>query len=173
MKKYSYWLLPLLIIGLAFCHNSCQKCCNIPALPQTLYFKIAKNGQIITDSDYLSKIRIYYYKNGHEIDNPNDIDNDNHIIYDQTTLASLRDSGLFASYFMPEISTENHQYFYFEFPDGNVDTLWLNAEKVSEDEAIHESCDCSTPIRAVTFNGQIPDKNKDSERYINYYIFNK
>jgi len=174
MKKYFYWLLSLLLIGLAFCNNGCDKCCNPTDLPQTLYFKIARNGQIITDSSYLSKIRIYYYKNGYEIDNPNDIDDDNHVLYDETSLASITDSlGLFASYFLPEISIENHQYFYFEFPDGTVDTLWLNAEKVSSDEAINESCDCTTPIKAIKFNGKIPNKSRDNYQYINYYIFNK
>lgn len=74
---------------------------------------------------------------------------------------------------MSEISTENHQYFYFEFPDGTVDTLWLNAEKVNDKEGIHEACHCSTPIRNVKFNGKIPEQNADNSRHINYYIFNK
>jgi len=174
MKKYSYWLLSLLLISLAFCHNGCDKCCNPTYLPQTLYFKIAQNGQTITDSSYLSKIRIYYIKNGYKIDNPNDIDNDNRVIYDQHTLASLIDtSGLFLSYFIPEISTKGEQYFYFEFPDGSVDSLWLNAEKVSKNEASHESCNCTTPIKGIKFNGKIPNQKPDSKRYIKYYIFNK
>lgn len=176
MKKYFYWLLPMLIIVLALFHNSCNKCkgCGIILLPQTLCFKIVQNGKIITDSSYLSKIRIYYYKNGYEIDDPNDIDPSDLTIYDQHTLATFSDSsGLFASYFMTEISTKGQQYFYFEFPDGTVDTLFLNVEKVSDKEGIHEACHCSTPIRTIKFNGKIPQQNADNLRYINYYIFNK
>lgn len=174
MKKHSYWLLPLLLIALAIFNNGCGKCCDPMYFPEKLYFKFAQNGQIITDSNLLSKIRIYYIKNGYEIDDPNDIDNDNKVIYDQKTLASLIDtSGLFVSYFLPEISTKGEQYFYFEFPDGSVDSLYLNAEKVSKNDAIYESCDCTTPIRAIKFDGKIPKQIADTLRYTNYYIFNK
>lgn len=144
---------------------------RIDTLTANIIFQNRTNGRIITDSNYLSKIRIYYYENGYEIDDRNAIDPGNLTIHDEHTLTSLRDSGLFTSYFIPEISAEKHQYCYFEFPGGSIDTLWLNAEKVTDEEDSRESCGCNTPIRAIKFNQRIPEKLKDNKKYIKLLYF--
>lgn len=43
--------------------------------------------------------------------------------------------------------------FFVEFPDGTVDSLYLEVDKVDLCQAKQEMCYCNYPIRAVRYNG--------------------
>ena len=44
---------------------------------------------------------------------------------------------------------------YLEYPDGDIDTVHVVTEKVSDEQGVKERCYCSSPIREVKINGKI------------------
>jgi hypothetical protein len=168
---------------------SCKK--HLDELPESndTYFKVIKNGNVLGDS-ILLKTKLFY------IDaNNKRISDSDQIPYNANAGSDIRDTSfvyLASAYFgdTPELQgsgiaffryivSVNVDYgihdFYLEFPDGDIDTLYLNAEKVSEKQGLKEECYCTMPIRTLKFNGK--DVIQDTSTHLSIgapvYLFEK
>jgi len=159
MKLSIILLLFLLLESL-----SCKKSdCDWDSPPNILYFIIKENGKPL-EYGSLSEVKMYYLRNGIKITNPNDIDTSpNSPILDDTKFIyygskndpKLENSGVLANGYADFVSTLDIKTWYIEFPDGNIDTLFLETTKLSCEEAKLNRCYCNLPFTKVIFNGRI------------------
>lgn len=56
-------------------------------------------------------------------------------------------------------ANDNIKYYYLEFPDGDIDTLFVNYQQISDEEARDNDCFCNTPQIGVTINGKTPQQD--------------
>lgn len=45
-------------------------------------------------------------------------------------------------------------HFYLEFPDGSVDSIYVQSEQVSCEQGWKEKCHCTLPLRELKYNGK-------------------
>lgn len=54
-----------------------------------------------------------------------------------------------------------HNYWYFEFPDGDVDTLYVESRNVSNKEGMQDVCQCNNPFTVIKYNGRDAEINTE------------
>lgn len=166
-------LFPVFFIG---CKN---KVCWTPPPGDDIYFVVKKNGSIIKDDSFLKRISMYYYDNhGTKIDDPGY--DDSSFVYLAASYFSgvqeYKGTGIMFMRYLGEVSVDDKvHHFYLEFPDGNVDTVYVKSERVSCQQGWKEECKCTLPLRELKCNGQ--DAVIDDEYHLSneqpVYILNK
>ena len=54
-----------------------------------------------------------------------------------------------------------HNYWYFEFPNGDVDTLYVESREVSSKEGLKDICQCNNPFTVIKYNGRDAEINTE------------
>ncbi len=54
-----------------------------------------------------------------------------------------------------------HNYWYFEFPNGDVDTLYVESRNVSNKEGMQDVCQCNNPFTVIKYNGRDAEINTE------------
>jgi hypothetical protein len=153
--------------------------------PNTMYFQILKKGQPLEDS-VISAITMFLVKDGKKISNPNSMDQSATApILDDTSFirnanprytSNLQDDGVLVN----GNASSYYGYYgvdtwYLEYPDGDVDTIYLEVGDISGEEGAKHRCYCTKPFTVMRFNGKdaaisttlVPDDGKP------VYIFEK
>lgn len=126
--------------------------------PNRFFFQILKDGAQLDDST-LSVLKMYYIdKNGYKVyrNKSETMDFPEHIYlpsrYGDHHLDSL---GIRVNYFLPGMATFNNvNEWYFEYGNGDIDTLYVEGKEISNQEGRNNDCYCTTPITVVRFNGR-------------------
>jgi hypothetical protein len=45
-------------------------------------------------------------------------------------------------------------YWYFEFPNGDIDTLYVESKHLSDEDAYKDPCSCNNPFTIIQYNGK-------------------
>ena len=153
MKKITQLIyIPILVLTILTLMFSCKQkiTCStwdVPP-PSSLALVITQDGMILPDS-IKSQIKFFHLDDFVRIDLElltNDslmgeyIQNKGFVVLDERIYELFRKEGV--------------KNYYFEFPDGSVDSLYLNMEYVETCQAKLEKCYCEFPIRNVTYNGK-------------------
>lgn len=162
----------LLII--LFC--SCKKKMRYDLPPNVLFFLIEKDEERLNDS-VLAGMKLYYYKDGKKIDSPPSNYDDKTLIFPASRSSSgMEDRGVMCSGYVPNLNAyEGINDFYLLYPDGDVDTIFIQTKEVSIEEGSRDRCYCKEPISTVNFNGE---KAPEETRFITddgkpIYLFKK
>lgn len=125
---------------------SCKKDKRDLKEPQPLILKPTHNGGRLSD-ETLNQVKMYYYitlTSTHK-EPVGDFGRASGTGYQQ---------GLLSTSDVAELSAgEDIKFFYLSFPDGTVDTLRIDYESISEDDARENPCFCIAPQRSVSVNG--------------------
>lgn len=54
-----------------------------------------------------------------------------------------------------------HNYWYFEFPNGDIDTLYVESRQVGNEEGLKDVCQCNNPFTVVKYNGRDAEINTE------------
>lgn len=140
-------LLYVTVLGLAtLTLFSCQKDNRGLKEPQPLLLMPMHNGARLSDA-VLNKVTMFY-----------------HINLTSTHKEPVADfgraagtgyqQGLLSTSDVAELSGgEDVKLFYLSFPDGTMDTLIVDYEPVSEDDARQDPCFCKLPQKSIRLNG--------------------
>lgn len=52
-----------------------------------------------------------------------------------------------------------YNYWYFEFPNGDVDTLYVESRHVRNEEGLKDVCQCNNPFTVIKYNGRDVELN--------------
>lgn len=149
MKKLLIIFAFLVVLAILCFNTGCDKGnCKWDLPPNTLYFRFEKNKQQLPDS-ILSKIKLYYIKNGEKIYRPGPDLFDTAFMFPAIrTAPGLANTDVMINLY---VSTGT---WYFEFPDNNVDTLYTVLTEISCKEGQKDRCNCEHPLTEVKFNGK-------------------
>jgi hypothetical protein len=143
------------------CNKNSNTCQWAAEPPGPIFFQIKKSGQIITDSTFLSAIRISYYQNNNK--------------YYLTYLGVLSVMGSGTDYskkgiLYANIASVNNdsKTYYLEYPNNYSTQDTLHANYLTP----LPSTNCQFKISAVSFNGQVP-VNDLTDFPFSVYILNK
>lgn len=125
---------------------SCKKDKRDLKDPQPLILKPMHNNGRLPDA-VLSQMKMYYHINltSTHKEPVGDFGRASGTGYQQGLLSTSDVAALSAS--------EDVKFFYLSFPDGTVDTLYVDYESISEDDARQNPCFCKTPQQSVRING--------------------
>lgn len=114
--------------------------------PSSFAFQIKENGARLPDN-ILSQIKCYYFQGS--------IKKYINLHYSNADLAEyIAGQGFLIDEVDMIYASGNNSIrdFYFKFPDGTVDTLYLEIQKVETCQAKKEKCQCNYPIRSIKYN---------------------
>jgi hypothetical protein len=151
MKKYNLLIICLLLLLLFSCKKNQSNPCPTfwgYKLPYSLFFKLNLNGNRLADS-VLNKLKLSYYQNGSKkyISDFSRAINEGSLNAFDSGIMVTRDIGF-------NSGDANIKDYYLEFPDGDIDTLFVDYRKYSQCEADTSVCQCLYPLYSVHFNGQ-------------------
>lgn len=135
------------VLGLAaFTLFSCNKDNRGLKDPQPLLLMPMHNGARLSDA-VLNQVSLYYHINltSTHKEPVADFGRASGTGYQQGVLSSLDVAELSGG--------EDVKFFYLSFPDGTTDTLTVDYEAVSEDEARRNACFCKLPQQTILLNG--------------------
>lgn len=146
------------VLILSGCSNTPWDPIVNPSLPPNVfYFQIKNNNNTLRDS-ILSSITIFHYENGKKIDgycndpDPNVCDT-SYVYLPNRYTDNLDNFGILASpYISYIILNKGQNTMYLEYPDGNIDTLYVEIGSLEYNDAIKNRCYCTTPFTKVMFN---------------------
>jgi hypothetical protein len=142
-----------LLILISFLFSACDQkkhSSQSRLVPYSLYLKFEINHQIVPDTT-ISKIILYYYMNNQKKEIIDFMPAEDPQISGNSNL------GIMTSFSIAGISsTQGIKDFFLKYPDGNIDSLYINYQQVSDDEGIKEPCFCRVPLKEIKVNGQSP-----------------
>ncbi|MGN6213823.1 hypothetical protein [Parafilimonas sp.] len=157
-------LISVIAIGLIFQIVCCKKnsnSCDWAAPPYALVlFQLYKGEQLVTDSNFLASLKLYYYQNNQK----------SYIPIQGIINANTSDTNIFyASRVMliNVLSTLKVKEYYLEYPDSSwvPDTLFIDYLSPSP------TTGCQYKLNEIMFNKSTPPTDSISDQLI--YIFNK
>lgn len=141
-----------LILLIVICTILCVGCSTKQIGPQTmnnsLAFLLTKNNQRLPDS-IVNNIKMAYYEGNNKKyinDLSRGINEGGFMAYD-IGLLSTRDIGGYSS-------GGGIKNYYLEYPNGQIDTLYVDYRVLSYDQALKDPCFCYYPLVEVRYNGQ-------------------
>lgn len=153
MKKYLNFIIVLFPL-LFLC--SCDRW-DIPP-SEDVFFKIRKDGSDLQDSILRQCTIFYFNQSGNLIQRPPENIHDSSFVYlalDYYQSSEFLNSAIgFFRYIQVYSINENIHDFYIKYPNGDIDTLFIKAEKVSNKKGKKERCYCVSPLRELRFNGK-------------------
>lgn len=156
---------------------SCKKGGNWALPPNTMYFLIEKDGVTLSD-DVLSAIKMYCIRDGKKSYRPSATSDDTTYIaqaFPRYTSNLQNDGVIVNGYADSYYGYYGVDTWYLEYPDGDVDTIYLEVGDISGEEGAKHRCYCTKPFTVMRFNGKdaaisttlVPDDGKP------VYIFEK
>lgn len=174
MTRYCFIaLLTFLGINLTACKPK-----KIPALPpNVLFFQIKQNGAILPDS-ILSKIKLFYYSGNSKVEAPPANYDDKTFLFPASrSSAGLDGKGVLCSGYIADLIVHygGANTMYLSYPDGDVDTLYVEVSDIGNKAGVNDRCYCAFPFTVVRFNGkdapEVTDIHTDDNKPI--YLFSK
>lgn len=140
--------LILLVIPVLYA-MSCSKGKGPQVIPDSLFFVIKQNG-IRLDDNTLNNMKLYYFKGGNKtyVSDFSRASEEGYNLGVQTTRAIGTIS-----------ADENIKDYYLEFPNSDIDTLYVDYKHVGDNEAFNNSCYCHYPLQAVKYNGMVTSQD--------------
>lgn len=127
---------------------------NLP--PNDFYYLITHNGNRLSDST-LEDLKFYYFNsNGQKVYRDPNTDNEaaNHVLKPSWIGGNehLDEAGV---RLCMEINSFGviHNTWYFEYSNGNIDTLYVESIELNKEQGRNDDCYCITPFSIVRFNG--------------------
>ncbi len=124
--------------------------------PNSFFFQITRNGEKLPDS-VLTDLKLFYIDRDRRIyEAPNEkLDNREHILLPSYMSSNIHldEQGVRLA---PYINGSGVEYntWYFEHPTGDIDTLYVESQKISKAEGRQNECYCINPFSVVRFNGK-------------------
>jgi hypothetical protein len=137
-------IFPLLVLSIFGCHRVDPEPIGPYILPQPVFMLIKEKGVRLPDQT-LNRLFLTYHENGQK-----------KYVKDFSRGTDGFDTlGIMSSVDIRILSADKQiRDFYLEYPDGDVDTIFADYEKVAGKEAAGNSCYCTTPLKALKFNGK-------------------
>jgi hypothetical protein len=158
--KFTFYTVILLAACTLF---GCKKDKRDLASPQPLLLLPMHNNARLSDND-LNGIKLYY------IQSPNlkryvpD--------FGRASGSNFQDGILSSSDVVALSANTDIKLYFLSFPDGITDTLYVNYETISDEDARNNDCFCNKPLVSFRVNGQSPPVNKISpDGYPVYVIY--
>lgn len=163
MKKL-YFILAVISISRCNCYDDCAF--GTYDIPHSMNYIIKYNNSRLSD-EILDNIKIYYFNDNFrttmpDLRRPN---NEINVLYYDLGVMTTREIGF--------ISGEKLiKDFFIAYPNGDMDTLFVDYKSLSGEEACKHPCKCCCPIELIKFNGEIAQIDTSIKDNI-VYIFNK
>lgn len=129
---------------------------RVPALPpNVLYFLIEKDGHKLEDS-VLAKIRLFYFnKQGKKVDSPPpNLDDKTFLFPASRQSTGMEGTGVLSSGYVDQlVYSEGANTLFLSYPDGDIDTLYLEVKNIGHKAGARDRCYCAFPFTIVKFNG--------------------
>lgn len=125
--------------------------------PNFFYYQIVQNGNKMPDS-ILSNLKFYYFNEmGNKVFSDPNTDNEaaNHVLLPSWIPGNeaLDAEGVRLCMEIASFGVRNNTW-YFEYPNGDIDTLYIESQKISKQEGRVNECQCVNPITLVRYNGR-------------------
>lgn len=141
---------------------ACKKSYNLVLVPDSLFYRVTKNGTQLPDS-VLTKTKMYYLES-----------NSKKYISDLIAATEpINGLGIQTTRSIGHISGDNKvKDFYLEYGNGDIDTVYVDYQHLSDKDAQKSDCKCLYPRIEVRFNGKRVEF--DTSIYTNQvYLFKK
>lgn len=149
---------------------------TIPPVNDT-FFKITKNSVSLSDSVIRNSTLYYYNNDGEYVSNPGCDDTSYmYLANDYYGSEEYNNSKVVFFRYIATININNNiNKFYIKYPDGDIDTLTVEAKKVSNTEGKEHRCYCTSPLTTLKFNGKdaIEDQSIKLANGQAVYLFEK
>lgn len=135
-------------------------------VPFSLFFELKSNGVRIIADNILDHLKLSYYLNGNKM-----------YVQDFTRAINeggynARDSGILVTQAIAySSSSDNIKDYYLEFPNGDIDTLYVDYRHVTNCAGDTAACHCLYPRYSVKFNNQVAGYDYTVPQTV--YLFNK
>lgn len=143
-----------LLIGFVSCKQITPDPWVLP--PNLFYYQIIQNGVPLSTPE-LDSLKFYYineygtkiYRSG------SDNESANHVLKPSwfSGNGDLDNAGVRICAALNAFGVQ-HNTWYFEYPDGNIDTLYVESKEISKSEGGKDPCNCITPFTVVQLNGR-------------------
>ena len=154
------FLLAFLFL-IAFSNCSKKNRCHSATVPHSLVFLLEKEGKRLPDS-VLNNVKISYYENGKKLF-VNDVERGTNV-----DSINAYDLGIVGTRLIGNISSDhNIKDYLIEYPDGDVDTLFVDYLPPSQET------DCLYVLKLVKYNGEVVEPDPAYYRYAKVYLFKK
>lgn len=178
-------IFAMILILIILLFQGCKANYDIPPESDT-YFRIKKDGVELNDTILLKSVLFYNNEKGVAISDPDDISegggdaDDTAFMYLANSYkggADFANSHIaFFRYVGSSITSGvPSNTYYLRYPDGDIDTLYILKEMVSNKQGQKERCYCTTPLRLLKFNGK--DAIEDTSIHLSngqpVYLFEK
>lgn len=124
-------------------------------------YRIVQNGDKLPDS-ILSELKMYYIEGGAKFYRTPYVDSNagNHLLKPSYFSGNtfLDDEGVRICVSVNPFGVV-HNYWYFEFPNGDVDTLYVESRHVGNQEGLQDVCQCNDPFTVIKYNGRDAEIN--------------
>lgn len=129
--------------------------------PNSFFFQITRNGEKLPDS-VLADLKLFYIDHDRRIyEDPNEkLDNREHILLPSYMSSNIHldEQGVRIAPYVNGFGVE-HNTWYFEFSNGDIDTLYVESQEISSEEGRQNECYCKYPFSVVRFNGKDAQKH--------------
>jgi hypothetical protein len=142
---------------------SCKKKEQPPWMlpPNDFYFQIIYHNEKLPDT-VLNQLALFYVdKDGKKVyynkstDTVGGIANHIRFCYEFDGGNSTLDAqGVRVGAYVNVFGVGNNNYWYFEFPNGDIDTLYVESKHLSDEDAYKDPCSCNNPFTVVKYNGK-------------------
>jgi len=172
MKNLPALLLCIVLLSIFGCKDK-----RTPDVaPNVLFFLITENGNRLPDST-LDNISLYYYENGKKISSPPSNLDDKKLVYPASRFSGdLAGKGVLAGNYVDWlVYGKNVNDFYLEYPNGDVDTMYVEVTFIGREEGAKDRCYCAYPFTVVKFNGKDAPESVDPKSATGkpIYVFEK
>jgi len=164
MNKYSFITL-VAIVSLTACKKNTLEIPKIQGeyngnlAENQFYFQLLKNdGRIMTEAE-ADSLKLFYInaegKRQYEYSSPTVImDYPQHIF--KPSFISINDAGLDSMGILVsrDVGPYFSHYWYFEYPNGDIDTLYVEQKNILDEEGLKDPCWCNFPFTVVKLNGK-------------------
>jgi hypothetical protein len=118
--------------------------------PEALLIRPIHNMAVLPDAT-LNQMKLYYFSSQTIKEYVGDFGRASGSGYQWGILSTTDVASLSAN--------DNIKYYYLEFPDGDIDTLFVNYQQISDDEARDNDCFCNKPQLGLKLNGNVPSQD--------------
>lgn len=143
MKLIYTAALALITLTLLSCHKDKRELLG----PEALLIRPIHNMDVLPDAT-LNATKLYYFSSQTIKEYVGDFGRATGSGYQWGILSTTNVAALSAN--------DNIKFYYLEFPDGDIDTLFVDYQQISDDEARDNDCFCDKPQISIRINGNVP-----------------
>lgn len=123
--------------------------------PNKFYYQITQNSMPLS-TVVLDSLKFYYInENGIKIYNSENVEGDGeHVLLPSKIGSDYLDAEGVRACLELNIFGVQHNTWYFEYPDGSIDTLYVESQQIPKSEGRKDPCYCIAPFTVVRLNGR-------------------